>query len=210
MCGVIRVDSTGGTTGAGEMNIFLSENPNVKSQKFLNSPTLEKLTSLTYSFSTRIVYSRVFAQCSLNPPGNLLNPSGNPYHDQLVTGASLVFSTDLDDGNQTLFYQLILNNSNIQFSDRCTGNAGWFFAPDPNNPGVYGVNDYLGNYGITNCPKQGDPIQSYSLNVLDRIKTIIQTSPGVMIKDPARWRLTSFYVGHSIFGEEILRAFGRI
>ncbi len=168
-----------------EFDLLIGNNPHSVPTQFQNSPTLDKLDNLKFSFGFQPTYTKVTVRCGAG--------TTNPWLDQTTALAALTLTNST---GQTLFYQLLLNRSNPNLNDVCSGNPEWFFSAGP----TYGVSDYMGTaFGIS-CPKTGGARQAYNLDLMPRLKTLIQNSPTGMDKDLSHWKVGGFYMGSLIYG----------
>jgi hypothetical protein len=174
-----------------EFDMFISEDPfNKGISSYANSPPIDKFTSLSYSFTLSMTYAVIGTRCSI--AGN------NPYFDQADPMAALVLYDPST--NQTLFYQILLSENTSAVYDQCGTSPSWYFAPQPNNPTIYGVNEYVTSYGVS-CGKRSDGVRTYALDPLPHLQNLIKNSPIGMDKNSSHWTIRGTYIGTIGYGD---------
>lgn len=184
-----------------EFDLFLqpinSQYPNYP-QGFLqdlnSGPALAELKGLIYGFQALQIYESVVKRCT--------TPQ-QPRGDYGGITASLILSNIRT--HQTLFYQIILRDSDAGYNNHaCNSGTNWF-----STSGAFGVNQTIGVYGQACLTPTANPNQSltpYTLDVLDRLKLVIQSGPADLDKDLQNWKVTESYIGLGMNGSTMLTA----
>jgi hypothetical protein len=171
-----------------EFDLFISQFPygGPKSGHRL-SPRFDTLQSLMFSFALQIPYGLLQPRCTQSV-----------WYDQMGAVASLVFGNT---SGQTLFYQIVINQSNAANGNFCNpaDHVLWFYNPQPGNPKVFGANEDISAYGF-GCQKTFAPRVSYMINVLPNIKRLIAGNPKLDQDLSHWWSGGGYYVGNIGYG----------
>lgn len=121
--------------------------------------------------------------------------------NQNMTLAAVVLNNRTVRPPQTFFYQLALAPScgpdTVPRWQPCRpgGQAAWFYSTRK----PFGADDYLPNLGepfLKNGERRG-----LTVDMLPRIRALIESGPSAMDHDPRHWEIDTFYAGQAIWGD---------
>ncbi|MHB1305311.1 MAG: hypothetical protein ACYCZB_17915 [Acidiphilium sp.] len=145
--------------------------------------------TVTTSITTRLVPT---------PKGCAINQAG------VLT--ALVLQDRFAHPVQTLFYQFSFSNlcgpgtpARVRFCKSPPKRPGWFFRKNP-----FGVDDALPLVGQRLL--QSGEARTIRLDLLPRLKTIIEHAPPGMDRDLSHWTVTGSYIGQHIWGDVVLQS----
>lgn len=121
--------------------------------------------------------------------------------NQNMTLAAVVLNNRTVRPPQTFFYQLALAPScgpdTVPRWQPCRigGQAAWFYSTRK----PFGADDYLPNLGEPYL-KNGER-RALTVDMLPRIRGLIESGPSAMDHDPQHWEIDNFYAGQAIWGD---------
>lgn len=180
----IAQNGTNGLSCGLEYNLFISPTINDGANYptfpsgFTPSVPLNELGYIIHSVGSRVVYEQVNSGCGLN---------------YVAYTTAMIFTNSYN--NQVFYYQIILRDSRGIQPDK-----SW--APTLHGPIEYCLDDGIHVYNKSYLTKGGSR-KVYLINILTRVKTILQSGDYGIDTNLAHWRLTGSYIGHLLQGKVI-------
>jgi hypothetical protein len=178
-----------------ESDLFLGPNGdnlrNIKRGMMPARPDAPALTGmarlvLRVTTSASFVRARTDKGCVVNQAGSLIG---------------IVLSDFAAEPRQTMFYQLTLSHfcgdgppERLKICNTPVTALAPYFTKDP-----FGIDDAMPLTGQSYV-KAGE-IRNIEMDILPRLKRVIETGPGSLDRDPSHWVLGSVYLGQHIWGD---------
>jgi len=194
-----KQDSRNPNYGSTEFDLFLEPNhfiyPTLPQNlmHYDNQPSLGSLTAVLMKAWQMIVYAWHGERGSLM--------TGIPGSDLASTLLAVAMINPYTSPQQILFYQVITYDSRgLVF------NKDWFDNGTWDEPYMtYGVDDSVQNYGMQALTIGNE--RRYNLNIIDRLKQVVQEGPASLDKDLHHWKVAGgLYFGSWVNGEAVIHS----